>query len=305
MSKLLKNSAISVKTPVRTLVLNKDIAVGGQMAMPFVAQDGTIPQLVKIALEILFKIPDKYPKELINSWNNLADSPVAIASKAKQLGATIIALRMEGLNDENIEEFIAIAKEIVATTALPLAILGINNRDADKKYLPILAEKLSGLNCLLGPVEEETYKEIIPAIIKYNHPIIARTPIDVNLAKQLNILITEMGLSPDKIIMDPNMGGLGYGLDYAYSVIEKIRLAAFEGDQMLNMPIVVFSGEEAWRTKEAKSSINDDSWGNCQDRSVMWEILSTSSMIMAGADIVIMKHPVAIQQIASMIGRAQ
>lgn len=311
MSTILENATIKAKTAIRKLVLNDNTIIGGQQAMPFVKRDGQIPHSPKIAVEIHFKKPDKYPPQLETSWEGLIDKPVECALKAKELGADIIALRMDGINienndiNENIENLVTLAKDINTKTNLPLCILGINNRDADKKFLPLIAEKLSDLSCLIGPVEEETYKDIVPALKENNHSVIARTPIDVNLAKQLNILITEIGIEADKIIMDPNMGGLGYGLDYAYSVVEKIRLAAYEGDQMLNMPIVVFSGEEAWRSKEAKSSINDEFWGNPEDRAAMWEILSTSSMIMAGADMVIMKYPPAISEIAKLTGRAK
>jgi acetyl-CoA decarbonylase/synthase, CODH/ACS complex subunit delta len=147
-------------------------------------------------------------------------------------------------------------------------------------------------------VEEETYKDIVPALRDNGHCVIARTPIDINLAKQLNILISQMGFDPDKIVIDPNMGGLGYGLDYGYSVIEKIKLAAFEGDTMLNMPIIAFTGEETWRTKEAKADINDNIWGNARSRASIWEILTTSSMIMTGADVVIMRYPESIKYIS-------
>ena len=165
----------------------------------------------------------------------------------------------------------------------------------------MFAEGLSGYNCLIGPVEEDTYKEIVPSCRDNDHCIIARTPIDVNLAKQLNILITELNFNPDRIIMDPNMGGLGYGLDYAYSVVEKIRLAAYEGDKMLNMPIIVFAGEEAWRAKEAKSDISDKSWGDTAVRSAIWESLTASSMLMVGADIVIMRYPPSIENISQFL----
>jgi acetyl-CoA decarbonylase/synthase complex subunit delta len=140
--------------------------------------------------------------------------------------------------------------------------------------------------------------------MEYDHNVIARTPIDINLAKQLNILITEMGFDPDKIIIDPNMGALGYGLDYAYSVIERIKLAALEGDNMLNMPIIAFVGEEAWKTKEAKSENVQSEWGDHKSRAVIWECITASSVLSAGANIVVMNHHTAIEHIKNFIDKA-
>ena len=128
-----------------------------------------------------------------------------------------------------------------------------------------------------------------------------RSPIDINLAKELNILAIDKGMSPDKILIDPDTGGLGYGLDYGYSIVEKIRLAAFDGDEMLNMPIIVFIGEESYRAKEAKSDTFDKNWGNFENRSAMWEISGAVSMISAGANIVVLQNPKSVKAIKGLI----
>lgn len=306
MQQFFLSSKAKINQSIREVMLGlppKSILVGGQSAMPFVNLDGTIPHKPRIAVEIHLSLPHKYPELLAKAWEDVLLSPVNWAKKAQDIGADLIALRTNGIENNCFKavEIAAIINEIVEKTNLPLIILGINNREIDKLFLPEIARLTKNLNCLIGPVEEETYKDIVPACRDNNHCVIARTPIDVNLAKQLNILITELGMPVDKIFMDPNMGGLGYGLDYAYSVIEKIRLAAFEGDKMLNMPIIVFSGEETWRTKEAKSSIADEIWGNPEIRSTMWEGITTSSMLMAGADIIIMRFPQSIERISRFI----
>ena len=307
MIEALKNCKAKISGPnTEVIVGNTDtalVAIGAQQAMPFVPMDGPIPNNCKIAVEIHDQLPEGYPSTLKKAWGDCINSAQEWANKASELGADLIALRISSFasQEPDLESFIELAKAINKDTKKPLIILGINNRDIDKKYLPLIAQKLSGLNVLIGPVEEDTYKDIIPACIESGHAVIARTPIDVNLAKQLNILITDLGVDKTKIIMDPNMGGLGYGLDYAYSVVEKIRLAAFSGDTMLNMPIVVFSGEEAWRTKEAKSEITDEETGNLEDRAAIWEILSTTSMIMAGADLAIMAYPSSIVKVRTFL----
>lgn len=303
MTNLFTPAKINISNPIRTSILGEEshkVIVGGQRAYPFVTGDGEIPNKPKIAVEIFDSIPENYPELLLNKWNDYAYNPVEWAIAAKKMGAELIALRLASMKDQQLDlsKLYQQVKEIIHATNLPLILLGINNRELDKKCLPQVAEKLGEFSCIIGAIEEETYKDIIPACRDNGHHVIARTPIDVNLAKQLNILISEMGFDSNKILMDPNMGGLGYGLDYAYSVVEKIRLAAFEGDKMLNMPIIVFSGEEAWRTKEAKSNIADDMWGEPNSRSTIWELLTTSSMLMAGADIVIMRFPPSIKYLS-------
>jgi acetyl-CoA decarbonylase/synthase complex subunit delta len=299
---------VNISLPIREVEIGEAgkniLKIGGEDCFPFVPADGLKVAKTTIAVEIHDTLPDKYPALLKQSWGEVITSPVLWAQKAKDLGANMIALRLQSSLQQNSPENIAkVAKEIIKKTHLPLSLLGINNREVDKKYLPALAVLLKGYNCLIGPVEEETYKEIIPACRDNGHCVIARTPIDINLAKQLNILITDMRFDPNKIIIDPNMGGLGYGLDYAYSVLEKIRIAAFEGDTMLNMPVIVFSGEETWRTKEAKSDVEDNIWGNPSIRSTMWESLTTSSMMMTGANIVIMRYPDSIKEIQNFLNQ--
>lgn len=308
MSQILSPSKANIKQAIRQTAIgnsnSNEIIIGKQSAMPFVNMDGEIPNKTKIAAEIPYKITAKYPELLLNAWSDVKEDPCKWAQKAHVLGADLIALRLDGIehaNEATANSIIETARNIIETTNLPLCILNQNNRDLDKYYLPLIAAGLKGYNCLIGPVEEETYKDIIPALKENDHCVIARTPIDVNLAKQLNILITELGINPDKIVIDPNMGGLGYGLDYAYSVVERIRSAAFDGDIMLNMPITVFAGEEAWRTKETKANISDEKWGDHSTRAITWETLTTSSMIMVGADLVVMKHPESIKQISNFI----
>lgn len=192
---------------------------------------------------------------------------------------------------------------ILNSIDLPLIILGSDKKEIDFKLLPALAQAATR-NCTFGIVEEANYKEIIPALKENNHNVIARTPIDINLAKQLNILITELGFDPDKIIIDPNIGGLGYGLDYAYSVIERIKIAALEGDSMLNMPIIVFAGEESWKSKEAKSENVPKEWGEIKTRSIAWECITASSMLLSGANIAVLFHPESIKHIRKYIDKS-
>jgi acetyl-CoA decarbonylase/synthase complex subunit delta len=130
------------------------------------------------------------------------------------------------------------------------------------------------------------------------HLVTARTPMDVNLSKQLNILITDMGMPADRILMDPTTGALGYGIEYGYSVMERLRLAALQGDAMTQLPMIVTPGFEAWKTKEAKVGEGvPAAWGDWEERSINWETLTAVSLVETGADIVVLRHPESVKRV--------
>jgi acetyl-CoA decarbonylase/synthase complex subunit delta len=150
--------------------------------------------------------------------------------------------------------------------------------------------------------EEKNYRTIVAAALAHGHLVNARTAMDVNLAKQLNILISDMGLPLDRIVMDPTTGALGYGMEYGYSVMERLRIAALQGDGMTQQPMLVTPGEEAWRTKEARAGDGvPPAWGDWAERAVNWEVLTTSSLIESGANIVVLRHPESARRVRAMI----
>ncbi len=259
-----------------------------------------------IACEILTNIPHNYPQLLKDSWGDSLYDPIKCVKSAMEKNISALAVRFNIENcedtDKEIEKSKEQLKEILKITTLPLFIIGTFRRDVDIKLLPELA-KVTDRKCVIGAVEEENFKEIAPIILQNGHKVIARTPIDINLTKQLNILLTEIGFDANKIIIDPNTGALGYGLDYAYSIIERIKQAALQGDTMLDMPVIAFVGEEAWKTKEAKSSNVPDEWGNITTRAIAWESMTATSMLVSGADIVVMRHPEAIKHVQDFIDK--
>src|SRR5574344_1803914 len=171
-----------------------------------------------------------------------------------------------------------------------------NNKNVDKKLLPALMKVLDR-QAIIAFADENTYKDITPGIIKGNHILVIRTPIDINLAKEMNILANDAGVSLDKILIDTDMGGLGYGLEYGYSIMERIKLAAFEGDKMLNMPLIAFAGEEALKTKETKSDTFSKSFGDFKERSNMFEITTATAVMSAGANLIVLNCPDSIRTI--------
>lgn len=222
--------------------------------------------------------------------------------KAQANECDILALKFN-IPDENLDENItkakALLKELLPHIKKPLIVRGINNKSVDVKLLPALMDILDR-EVIIAFADENTYKEIVPSVIKGGHILAIRTPIDINLAKEMNILTSDMGLSLDKILIDTDMGGLGYGLEYGYSIMERIKLAAFEGDKMLNMPLIAFAGEEALKAKETKSDTFAKSFGDFKGRSIMFEVTTASAVIAAGANLIVLEHPDSIKTLKNV-----
>ncbi len=229
-------------------------------------------------------------------------NPENLIIAAQETNCDILALKFN-IQDDNLNENItkakALLKELLPVIKKPLLIRGINNKSLDIKLLPELISVLDR-EAIIAFADENTYKDIVPCVIKGEHILAIRTPIDINLAKEMNILTSDMGLSLDKILIDTDMGGLGYGLEYGYSIMERIKLAAFEGDKMLNMPLIAFAGEEALKAKETKSDTFSPSFGDFKERSIMFEITTASAVIAAGANLIVLEHPESIETLKKL-----
>jgi acetyl-CoA decarbonylase/synthase complex subunit delta len=181
-------------------------------------------------------------------------------------------------------------------------VLGPGQVDADNELLVPVADAAKGERLLLGLCEDKNYRTIVAAAMGNDHLVIARTAMDVNLAKQLNILISDMGLPLERIVMDPTCAGVGYGMEYGYSVMERLRLAALQGDGMTQSPMLVTVGFEAWRQKESKVGVGvPEAWGEWQERALNWETLTAATLVESGADMVVLRHPESVRRIHVMI----
>lgn len=229
-------------------------------------------------------------------------SAIDLIKKAQESDCDILALKFN-ISDENLDNEIKKAelllKELLPHIKKPLLVRGVNNKSIDIKLLPALIDILDR-ESIIAFADENTYKDIVPSVIKGGHILAIRTPIDINLAKEMNILTSDMGLSLDKILIDTDMGGLGYGLEYGYSIMERIKLAAFEGDKMLNMPLIAFAGEEALKAKETKSDTFAKNFGDFKERSIMFEITTASAVIAAGANLIVLEHPDSIRTLKNL-----
>jgi acetyl-CoA decarbonylase/synthase complex subunit delta len=206
-------------------------------------------------------------------------------------------------NDAGADEAVATVKKVLGAIDVPLIIWGTANVEKDEDVLKKIAEECQGENLVLGPVEDKNHKGIGAAAMGFGHAVISSSPIDVNLAKQCNILLENLGVSMDKMIIDPTTGGLGYGLEYSYSVMERIRMAALaQGDDKLQLPLINNLGNEVWKCKEAKQPVDEaPTLGDPEKRGILMEAVGAVAYLMGGSDVLIMRHPESIRLVKSYI----
>lgn len=283
------------------------ITLGGSNAMPFHFFEGQHPHRPVVAMEVFDSIPAKYPDPLLDYYRDVIDSPGDMAKKCvEDYGADLISIRLEGTHPEkgnlSAEEAVEAVNQVRKSVSVPLIISGHSHFAKINEVMKKVCEATEGENCLINYVETDNYKTIAAACIAYNHSVVAQTPIDVNLAKQLNILLTDMNFPPERIVMDPLTGTLGYGLEYTYSIMERIRIDGLAGDQMLAFPMLVNPGYETFRVKESWASEEDyPSWGKTEERGTYWETATAMSLLMSGAELLIMYHPEAVATIKKKI----
>jgi acetyl-CoA decarbonylase/synthase complex subunit delta len=281
------------------------VTIGGETSLPFMHFEGPVAHRPAIALEMMSSRPDWSPV-LMEAWGDVLDDPARWAAAAADAGADLIEL-VFGLEDGEgnpvtADFAVATVKAVLEATDLPLVVLGPGQAELDNELIVAVAEATKGERLVLGLCEEGNYRTIVAAAMANDHLVVGRTPMDVNLAKQLTILITDMGLNRERVIIDPTTGALGYGIEYGYSVMERLRLAALQGDAMTQLPLLVHPGFEAWKTKEAKVDEGvPDAWGEWADRAINWETVTAVALIEAGANVVVLRHPESIRRVRATI----
>ena len=286
----------------------KKVPLGGQSAYQFHDFEGSLPNTPKLGIQVWDMNPgEAYAGPLAEAFAGVLDDPGAWAKKAVELGADVISLHLKSSdpNDKNTgpDEAIANVGKVLEAVDVPVVVFGVDNPDKDRETLSAVAEKFTGKNLIIGPVTDKNYKQIGAQALAYGHSVIARTPIDVNLAKQLNILLMDLGITPDKILIDPNTGGIGYGMEYCYSVMERINMAALlQQDDKLQQPIINILGEEIWKTKEANQLTADHPvLGDQLCRGVLMEVTEAVSLLSAGSSLLILAHPVSLKLVREYI----
>lgn len=279
---------------------SKSVTIGGETTMPYLQFEAPTPNKPVIAIEIKSRKPEDWSPLLMEVWGEAMADPAQWAKKAEEAGADLIAL---GLTVEDTpEDAVRIVKSVLSATGLPLIVWGPGQAEKDNEVLVPVSEATKGERLVLGICEDKNYRTIVATAMANGHLVQARAPMDVNLSKQLNILISDMGMPKERILMDPTTGALGYGIEYGYSVMERLRLAALQGDSMTQFPMIVTPGFEAWKTKEAKVGEGvPEAWGEWKARAINWETLTAISLVESGADILVLRHPESVKRVKDAI----
>ena len=263
------------------------LRVGGETTLPFHFFEGRLPNPPRLALEVS-NVVEEREEEVFKDFEDVMDDPVAWAKKyVKELGTEIISLQLFRTDAKGkhipVEEVAATAAEVVKSVHAAIIVYGTGEPEEDKELLTKIAGICAGGNLLVGPAKKENYKEMAAAALEYGHCLIAQAPLDINASKQLNIMLTREGIPTNRIVIDPLSSALGYGMEYSYSIMERIKLAGLlHNDRMMQMPVIANIGGDCWKTKEAKEN---------SAQGVLWEGITALSFILAGANIVVIKSP--------------
>lgn len=288
---------------------DKAVTIGGKTAYAFHTFEGEMPHPPKVAMEIWDKDPSADWSEAAKApFKDVLGDPAAWAKKCvEEYGAELIVVQAKSAdpNGDNRsgDEVSDVVKKVTDAVAVPVIAWGVANHEKDVDVMRAVAEKCTGKRLGLSPVEEGDYKQIGAACLGYKHAVIASSPIDVNLAKQLNILLGNLGVSNQDMIIDPTTGGLGYGLEYSYSVMERITQAALtQEDDKLQQPIIANVGNEVWKSKEANLTTEDaPELGDSEKRAILMESITAVDLMLAGADMVVLRHPESVKLVKGFI----
>ena len=278
------------------------ITIGGETCYPFYTFEGDMPNKPIIAMEIWDIVPEDWPEAALAPFKDVVSDPAAWAKKCvEEYGADAIVLQLKSIDpndkDASPQSAAETVKKVAAAIKVPFIVWGCATPDKDEDVFKAVCEACQNENILMGPVEEKNFKGIAAAAMGYGHSLIASSPIDVNLAKQINILLENFGMPMDRVVVDPTTGGLGYGMEYSYSVMERLTMAALsQGDDKLQYPIINNLGNEVWKCKEAKQPVEEmPTLGDPEKRAIMMEAVGAVTYLLSGSNILIMRHPEAIR----------
>jgi len=282
------------------------VKVGGSTSLPFYLFEGDMPRKPLIAMDVLDVNPEEWPASLAHHFEGVLDNPTAWAQKcvndyqAEAICISLISTDPNGMNRSSADAA-KIAADIINTVEVPIIVWGCGNGEKDTETLREVTSIIGDKKVCLAPLSDSNYRSLGATAMAFQHPMVAASPIDVNLAKQLNILLENLGVPLDKVLIDPSIGALGYGIEYSYSVMERIRLAALtQKDEKLQVPFICNLGREVWKAKETRLP-TDDLIGDQENRGVLMEAITATCMLMAGGEVLIMRHPKAIALTKSLV----
>ena len=287
---------------------DKAIVIGGQNVMPFYTFDAPIENAPKIGVEISDLADQWTAPGLVDFYADCTTMAQRAAKAATMEGADFIALNFESADpngaNRSVEECVADAKAVAEATDMPLVILGCKNMEKDGELFAKISEALQGKNILVMSAKNEDYKTVGASVsLAYGQKVGAETADDINLAKQLNIMLKGLSIKPENIVMNVGTAAVGYGFEYVASTLDRIRLAALaQSDGDLQMPIVAPVSPDTWSVKESVASEEDEpAWGSLEERAIDMEVSTAAANLTGGADAVIMRHPAAVATIKKFI----
>ena len=287
----------------------KAVKLGGQNVLPFHTFDAEIANAPKIGVELTDLGMAEYTMPGEQAFYEGCQTVVDMAKRAETMeGASFLCLHFEGADpnglNKSTEECVQLAKDVADAVTMPIVIMGCKNVEKDTELFNKCAEALAGKNILVLSARDENYKTVgASAGLAYNQKVGAESAVDINLAKQLNTVMTQLGVNAQSIIMNIGSAAAGYGYEYVASTLDRIRDAALkQSDAMLQMPIMTPVSSDTWGVKESVMAEADmPEWGNQEERGIEMEITTAAAVLAGGSDAVIMRHPSAIATIAKMI----
>jgi len=276
----------------------KAVKIGGENILPFHFYDeGSLPNSPIFALEVWDMEPTDWPEWVLEPFNDVVSDPAKWARKCQELGANAVSLSLISTDpaekDTPAREAAVLTKKVAEAIGIPLIVYGSGDDKKDAEVLPKVAEVCDGMNLLIGPVLKENYEVVGKAILNHGHSAIAQTPLDINLLKELNVKLCKF-FPADRIVLDPLSSALGYGIEYSFSLMERVKqIGVIVKDGMTQMPMIANLGGECWKTKQAKES---------KEQSLLWEGITALSLLLAGANILILRHPESLKLVKETIG---
>jgi acetyl-CoA decarbonylase/synthase complex subunit delta len=277
---------------------NKSLKIGGENTLPLHFFDqGSNPNPVKFALEVLDMKPEDWPEHAVEPFKDVISDPVSWAKKCQGFGVDAVSLFLmstdPAVKNAPADKAAELAKKVAEAITVPLIVYGSGDEKKDVEVLSKVAEVCDGMNLLIGPVLKENYEAVGRAILDHGHTAIAQSPLDINLLKELNVKLSKI-FPPDRIVIDPLSSALGYGMEYSFSLIERVKqIGVITKDSMTMMPIIANLGVECWKTKQAKEN---------KKQGLLWEGMTALSLLLAGANIIVLRHPETLKLIKETIG---
>ncbi len=274
----------------------KAIKIGGESVLPFHFFEGTIENRPRLALEVFDAEPEGWAEWVREPYKDVISDPVGWAKKCLDFGADLVCLRLASTDPAGAnapaDKAAGVVKQVVSAIQAPVIVYGSGDETKDVEVLTKVAEVCDGEKLLLGPVVKENYEPISKAALDHGHCIIAQTPLDINLEKELNVKLLKT-FPRDRIVIDPLSSGLGYGMEYSFTIMERTKhIGVMFGDGTMQMPIIADLGGECWKTKQAKAS---------EKQGLLWESTTALSLLLAGANILVLRHPESLKLMREVI----